>query len=261
MHSDEIPSASRIAQGSGLARAVVLSYGVFCYAIFFATFVYLIGFVGNAVVPKTIDSGPVAPLGESILIDLGLLALFALQHTVMARPRFKRWFTKLAPAAVERSTFVLLSTLILILLVWQWRPLPEPVWQVEGGAAVALYLVSGVGWGIVLLATFMIDHFDLFGLRQVFAFATGRRYRGPQFRERLLYKVCRHPLMLGFVVAFWATPAMTVGHLLFAAVSTAYVLVALRIEEATLLELHPVEYASYQRRVRMLIPVPRRTSR
>ena len=260
MAIDEIPSAARAPQSSTLARASVLAYGVTSYALFFATFVYLIGFVVGAVVPRTIDSGPVGPLGASILIDLGLLALFALQHTVMARPPFKRWLAKIIPAAVERTTFVLLSTLILILLVWQWRPLPEVVWHVGGSAAVALHLVSGMGWGIVLLSTFLIDHFDLFGLRQTFAYATGRPYSGPRFRERLFYKLCRHPLMLGFLIAFWATPVMTVGHLLFAAVSTAYILLALHIEEATLLELHPAEYASYQQRVRMLIPIPRRTS-
>lgn len=260
MSVDMTPSESSVPGSTALARAAVLTYGLLSYAIFLVTFLYLIGFIAGAIVPKTIDSGPTGAVGQSILINLGLLGLFAIQHTIMARTAFKRWFMQIVQAPIERSTFVLLSSLILILLAWQWRPLPESVWQVGGSAAIALYLVAGMGWGIVLLSTFLIDHFDLFGLKQAFAFATGRPHTGPRFRERLLYKVCRHPLMLGFLIAFWATPAMTVGHLLFAAVATGYVLVALRIEEVTLLELHPTEYASYQRRVRMLIPIPRRTS-
>ena len=253
-HTDPAPAAR---SSTALGRTAVLAYGVFSYGIFLATFLYLIGFVGSGIVPKTIDSGATAPALESVLVNVGLLALFAIQHTIMARSRFKRWFTTIIPESIERSTFVLVSSLLLVAMVWLWRPMPEMIWHIEGAVGIALYAVSGVGWGIALLSTFLIDHFDLFGLKQTFFYATGRTYQGPRFRERLLYKVCRHPLMLGFLIAFWFTPIMTVGHLLFAAVVTAYVLLALKIEEATLIEIHGAEYESYRKRVRMLIPIPR----
>jgi len=254
MSTDSIESAPA---STALGRFASLAYGVISYGIFFVTFLYLIGFVGSGIVPKTIDSGTPGPTRDAALINLALLGLFAVQHTIMARPAFKRWWTTIIPIASERSTFVLITSLLLVLLVWQWRPMPTVLWNVEGAGAWLLYGISGIGWGIVLLATFLIDHFDLFGLRQSWLHFTGQPYRGPRFRERSLYRLCRHPLMLGFLIAFWFTPIMTVGHLFFAGVSTAYILLALRIEEATLIELHGDAYRDYQKRVRMLLPIPR----
>jgi protein-S-isoprenylcysteine O-methyltransferase Ste14 len=209
------------------------------------------------VVPKQINDGTPGPILRSMGINALLMSLFAIQHTVMARPAFKRWWTTIIPWAIERSTFVWITSLLLLLMVWQWRPMPGVIWQLEGGLAAVVYAISGLGWGIVLLSTFLIDHFDLFGLKQTTMYAMGRKYGGPKFRELLLYKVVRHPLMLGFLVAFWATPLMTVGHLFFAVVITGYVFLALRIEEETLIELHGDDYRDYQRRVRMLLPIPR----
>ena len=216
-------NATSAANASPLARGATLAYGVVVYAFFFATFVYLIGFVGNWAVPKSIDSGaPAASVGSAILIDLLLLGLFAVQHTIMARPAFKTWWTRFIPACIERTTFVLLATAILVLMAWQWRPLPAVVWQVDNAALAGLLAgISLAGWGIVLVATFLIDHFELFGLRQTVEFALGRPIQKPVFKERLLYRWVRHPLMLGFLIAFWATPVMTHGHLLFAVVNLA----------------------------------------
>jgi protein-S-isoprenylcysteine O-methyltransferase Ste14 len=253
----QINNDAPLAQAGALSRAAVLSFGVFAYVLFLAIFLYLIGFLTNTVVPKTINSGTVASTLETLVVNLGILALFAVQHTIMARPAFKRWWTQIVPVAIERSIFVLLTNLILILLVWQWRPLPGVIWHITGAAGYIIYGIAALGWGIVLLSTFLIDHFDLFGLKQTFLYATGRDYRGAQFRERVLYKVVRHPLMLGFLIAFWATPYMTVGHLLFAATCTVYILIALKIEEATLIELHGEKYEDYKRRVRSLIPIPK----
>jgi len=241
---------------SATARTLTLLYGVGTYLFFFATFVYLIGFVGNWVVPKAIDTGPPAgSIGSAIAINVLLLAAFAVQHTVMARPSFKAWWTRWVPSCVERSTFVLFATAILAVMAWQWRPLPAVVWHVENGAlAVFLSAVSLAGWVIVLVATFLIDHFELFGLRQTVLYALGRKAEPPAFKERLFYRWVRHPLMLGFVIAFWFTPVMTQGHLLFAVVTTAYILIALQIEERTLVYLHGDQYRDYQRRVSMLVP-------
>jgi protein-S-isoprenylcysteine O-methyltransferase Ste14 len=240
-------------------RASVLVYGVVVYAFFFATFVYLIGFVGDWVVPKSIDTGEAAgTTAGAILVDVLLLGLFAVQHTIMARPAFKAWWTRYVPWCVERSTFVLFATAILALMAWQWRPLPGVVWRVDDGVlAAVLQGVSLAGWGIVLVSTFLIDHFELFGLSQTVNYALGRPIAPPVFKERLFYRWVRHPLMLGFLIAFWATPRMTAGHLLFAVTTTVYILVALRIEEATLLHLHGDRYRDYQRRVSMLLPLPR----
>lgn len=252
-------TASPDSAGS-LARALTLVYGVGTYLFFFCTFLYLIGFVGNWFVPKGIDDGtPAASVGSAIIIDVLLLGLFAVQHTIMARPAFKHVWTRWVPWHVERTTFVLLSTAILAFMAWQWRPLPEPVWAVDNPAAAGLLTgLSLAGWGMVLLATFLIDHFELFGLKQTVSYAMGRGYERPKFKERLLYRWVRHPLMLGFLIAFWATPVMSQGHLLFAAVTSAYILVALQIEEATLVELHGDQYRDYQRRVPMLLPFGRR---
>ena len=245
--------------GSAIARALTLLYGIGSYLFFFGTFLYLIGFVGNWVVPKGIDDGtPAATTGAAVATDILLLGLFAVQHTIMARPAFKEVWTRWVPWHVERSTFVLLSTALLAVMAWQWRPLPEPVWRIESPIAAALVVgLSLAGWGIVLVSTFLIDHFELFGLKQTVSYAMGREYEPPKFRERLFYRWVRHPLMLGFLIAFWATPVMSEGHLLFALVTTAYILIAIQIEERTLVHLHGDHYRDYQRRVWMLLPLGR----
>lgn len=241
---------------AAMSRALILAYGIVAYVLFLLTFLYAIGFVAGVVVPKTIDSGIPGALVPSIVVNLVLLSVFALQHSVMARPAFKRWWTRIVPAAAERSTYVLLSSLALILIFWQWRPMPEPVWSVTHPAGrAALLLVEFGGWGLVLVATFLIDHFDLFGLRQVWLNFQGRPYAPPAMIERGAYKACRHPIMLGFLVAFWATPHMSWGRLLFAAVTTAYVLVAIRLEERDLVASLGQTYDEYRRRVPMLLPL------
>ncbi|PWK89673.1 methanethiol S-methyltransferase [Fulvimonas soli] len=239
---------------------LTLGYGAVCYAVFFLTFLYAIGFVGDLPLPRTVDrplpAGPATP--AMWVIDLALLGLFAMQHSGMARRGFKAWLARLLPPAVERSTYVLLSSLALILLFWQWRPLPGTVWNVGGWAAWPLLALCACGWLLVLSGTFVINHFDLFGLRQVWLDAQGRPYTPLPFKRHLYYRVVRHPLMLGFIVAFWATPRMSVGHLLFAAASTAYILVAVRfLEERDLVALHGGDYRRYQREVPMLCPWPR----
>lgn len=242
---------------SGMAaRSLTLAYGLGVYAFFFGTFLYLIGFVGGWVVPKTIDSGtPAASTAAAVVINVLLLGIFAIQHTIMARPAFKRWWTQYVPWQIERSTFVLITSLILAFMAWQWRPLPAVVWSVENDFFAALLTgVSLAGWGVVLVSTFLIDHFELFGLRQTVQYALQREVDAPAFRERLFYRWMRHPLMVGFIIAFWSTPVMTQGHLLFAAVTTAYIIAAVRIEEATLVYLHGDRYRDYQRRVPMFFP-------
>lgn len=243
------------ASSTGASRFAILLYGLATYVFFLAVFVYTIGFVGGFVVPKHIENGVMETAGRAIAIDVVLLALFAIQHTIMARPAFKRWWTRIVPPAAERSTFVLFATVLLALIDWQWRPLPGVVWAVTNPVGVAL--IQGVyflGWGIVLYATFLIDHFELFGVRQVVTHAFGRSAAPAQFTERSLYRVVRHPLMLGFLTAFWAAPVMSPGRLLFAGVITAWVLLAIRIEESTLVELHGEQYESYRRRVPALLP-------
>jgi methanethiol S-methyltransferase len=247
------------ALGSGASsaaiRAAILLYGVAAYLFFLAVFVYTIGFVGGFVVPKHIENGLLVDPLSAILVDVVLLALFAIQHSVMARPAFKRWWTQIIPPAAERSTFVLCASALLALIVWQWRPLPGVVWKVESPIGVAmLHGLYFLGWGIVLYATFLIDHFELFGLRQTIGHALGRPTEPAQFTERSLYRVVRHPLMLGFLIAFWAAPVMSPGRLLFAGVITAWVLVAIRIEEATLVAVHGELYEGYRRRVPALLP-------
>lgn len=240
-----------------MSRWLILLYGTVSYVNFLASFLYAVGFVGGFIVPKTIDSGPETKTMAAILIDLALLSLFAVQHSVMARPFFKRWWTTVIPPAAERSTYVLLSSLILFLLFWQWRPLPGVVWHVTSPAlAAVLWTLFGLGWGIVLVSTFLINHFDLFGLRQIYLHFIGQPYTPVPFQTPWLYRVVRHPIMVGFLIAFWATPTMTQGHLLFAAVVTVYVLVALQLEERDLLTYHGETYSAYQRQVRMLVPLP-----
>lgn len=239
-----------------IARLFIMFYAIASYAIFSVSFIWALGFIGNdsRLASKTIDSGAPASLGEAVLVDVLLLALFAIQHSVMARPAFKRWWTRLIPPAAERSTYVLLSSLILLLLFWQWRPIPLPVWHAEGTAANVMTGIRWLGWLIVLASTFMIDHFDLSGLRQAFFTLRGTEAPAQPFRTPLLYRVVRHPLMLGFLLAFWATPDMTLGHLLFAALNTAYILIGLQFEERDLVAQFGATYLRYRERVPMLLP-------
>jgi protein-S-isoprenylcysteine O-methyltransferase Ste14 len=240
-----------------MSRFMVLLFGVLCYVAFLLAFLYQIGFVAGWLVPKSIDQGAVISAFPAAGINVFLLSLFAIQHTVMARIAFKRWWTTIVPEPIERSIFVLLTSLLLLLMNWQWRPLPEIVWQVESTVGRnLLYATMIAGWGLVLYATFLINHFDLFGLRQVWLHFTDRPYTQVKFKETVLYRWVRHPLMLGFIIAFWATPDMSQGHLLFAVVTTAYILVAIRIEERTLRALHGDDYQRYQERVSMIIPRP-----
>ncbi|MCE5232356.1 MAG: methanethiol S-methyltransferase [Mizugakiibacter sp.] len=236
-----------------------LLYGTVCYIVFFLTFLYAIAFVGDFLAPYTVDRGRAAPTAAALAIDLILLGVFAVQHSGMARRGFKRWLTGWLPEPMERSTYVLVSSAALILLYWQWRPLPALVWEVQVPWSVdLLYALSAAGWLLVLTGTFLIDHFDLFGLRQVWLRARGRAYTPLAFKRHLYYRLVRHPLMLGFVVAFWATPRMTAGHLLFAAAATGYILVAVKfLEERDLVAMHGEDYRRYQREVPMLCPWPR----
>jgi protein-S-isoprenylcysteine O-methyltransferase Ste14 len=239
-----------------LKRILYFSYGVAAYALFFATFLYAIGFIGNLVVPVSIDGVPRVPLGEALLVNSLLLGAFAIQHSVMARPGFKRWWTKFVPKPIERSTYVLFSSLALIALFAHWQPLGGVVWNVTDptGQAV-LWGVFALGWLVVLVSTFLINHFDLFGLRQVWLYLVGKSYTALPFKTPFFYKYVRHPLYVGWFLAFWATPTMTVTHLVFAIATTAYILIAIRFEERDLVEVHP-EYPGYRERVPMLIPRP-----
>jgi protein-S-isoprenylcysteine O-methyltransferase Ste14 len=243
-----------------MRRFLAVAYGVASYLVFLAAFLYAIGFVGNLLVPKSMDwgRGRGGPPGYAALIDSLLLALFAVPHSVMARPAFKRWWTKFVSPPIERSTYVLISSILLIVLFWQWRPIPVVVWRVGHPAGqLLLHVAFWLGWAIALLSTFLIDHFDLFGLRQVYLFATGRPYRPTEFKTPGLYRYVRHPLMTGFLSAFWAAPTMTAGHLLFAVATTAYILIALQFEERDLERSHGEQYRAYRRSAGLLLPLPR----
>ncbi len=230
-------------------------YGLASYIVFLGSFLYAIGFVGNVLVPKTIDSGPSAALPVALAIDLTLLGLFAAQHSIMARPGFKAVWTRIVPPPIERSTYVLISSLLLILLCWKWHAIPSVVWDVSSPALQALLLaLFALGWLIVLLSTFMINHFDLFGLRQVYLRMRGVGYTPLGFTQRAFYNFVRHPIMLGFVIAFWATPHMSLGHLVFSIATTAYILIGIFLEERDLMRYHAAQYGPYRARVPMLFP-------
>lgn len=241
-------------------RLLVFLYGLFSYVLFLGVFLYTIVFVGDISsvagfdIPRTINDGEVGGQTAAILINAILLSAFAIQHTIMARQGFKTWVSKIIPEAAERSTFVLVTNILLVVMFWQWRAMPEVVWSTGGILASVLWGLFGVGWAIVLLSTFMIDHFDLFGMRQVTLHLQGREYTRPHYVERLLYHVVRHPIMLGFIIAFWAAPEMSQGRLLFAVMTTGYVLVGLHIEERDLISMHGDSYRAYQRRVPMIVP-------
>jgi len=241
------------------ARVGVALYGSVIYAFFLGTFLYAIGFVSGWIVPKTVDKGGVtdASLTEALLINGGFLALFAVQHIIMARRGFKRWWTRIIPKSMERSTFVLATCLILCGMYLTWRPMTGTVWHVANPTVgLGLEILSGAGWLLVLVATFLIDHFDLFGLKQVIRFARGEEHQDPRFAVRSFYKYTRHPLYLGFLMAFWATPHMTVGHLFFSIMTTGFILFAVRLEERDLIAAHGENYRQYKRIVPMLIPRP-----
>lgn len=259
-----------------MKRVTILTFGILSYVVFLATFLYLVAFAGNLqttalaewwpplaeLVPYSIDHGRAAgSLATAIAVDLGLILLFGLQHSVMARIGFKDWIKRHLPASAERSVFVLVASLVLVLLFWQWRPIPGIVWSADSVAAASLgWAVFAGGFSIVLVATFLIDHFDLFGLKQVWAQFRGSKPSTPRFVTPLFYRAVRHPLYLGFLLAFWGGPTMTVGHMLFAAAMTAYILVAIRFEERDLVHYLGEDYAEYRQRVPMLIPAPRRTA-
>jgi methanethiol S-methyltransferase len=242
-----------------MAGFVAALYGVVAYGISLAALLYLIGFVGNLVVPKSIDSGAAGPLLQSAVVDTMLIVLFAIQHSVMARQGFKRWWTRMVPPAVERSTYLLSTSLVLLVLYWQWQPIPLLVWTVQD--PIAAGMVDGVfwlGWVVLVASTFMLNHFEMFGLSQVFGRLFGKQPSDPTFRTPLLYRWVRHPIYLGVLLAVWATPAMTVGHLLLALVITGYILIGIQLEESDLIQQFGDQYRRYRRHAAMLFPLPGR---
>src|SRR5689334_1142722 len=244
-----------------MKRLGIFAYGLACYAVFFATFLYAVGFIGNLWVPKAIDSPSEVSLGTALLVNLGLLALFAVQHSVMARPAFKRWWTRFVPESAERSTYVLFSSVALIALFWLWQPMGGVIWETQSTAGInILYALYAAGWALLLYCTFLIDHFDLFGLRQVWLQLVGKPCTPLNFKTPWLYRQVRHPLYIGWLMIIWATPTMTVAHLVFAVMSTVYILVGIQLEERDLINAHP-EYAEYRKRVPMLLPGFHRESR
>jgi methanethiol S-methyltransferase len=238
-----------------MGKLIAFLYGLVAYLAFFVIILYAIGFVTGLMVPKTIDSGPVGPPLQAIVVNLLLMSLFAVQHSVMARPQFKRWWTQFVPPSVERSTYVLFANLALALLLWQWQPIPTVIWQIDNPQiATAVLGLSLLGWVIVFSSTFLINHFELFGLHQVINNLTDKPMPAIRFRAPLLYKMVRHPIYLGFIIAFWITPVMTAGHLLFAAVTTAYIFVGIALEEHDLIAVFGDEYRRYRQRVAMIVP-------
>lgn len=239
-----------------MSKLLGMAYALIVYVLFLVTFTYAIGFVGSVGVPRGINDGPVVPLGEALLVNVLLLGLFAVQHSVMARRSFKRWWTRVIPESIERATFVLAATLVLALLLWQWRPIAQPViWSVQDPTGVlALQVVFWAGWAVLLTSTFLLNHFELFGLRQPFAALHEREIPAPEFRTPLFYRHVRHPLYLGFVLSFWATPLMTAGHLLFAIATTGYILIGIWFEERDLVAQFGNRYRVYREQVGMLLP-------
>src|SRR6476646_548371 len=251
----ELQAISPVVRGNRISRFVAFLYGLVAYFTFFATILYAIGFVDGMVVPKSIDTGPQTSVTQALVVNLLLMSLFAVQHSLMARKQFKQWWTQYVPKQVERSTYVLLASLTLDLLFWKWHPMPAIVWRIDDpNIAVTIATLSLFGWVIVFTSTFLINHFELFGLHQVANNLTGREMPTPHFRTPLYYKFVRHPLYLGFIIAFWVTPTMTVGHLLFAAVTTAYIFVGILLEERDLVDLFGDDYRRYKDRVSMLVP-------
>ena len=238
-----------------MARVGIFIYGIFCYAFFLGVFVYGIGFIAGFLTPTMLDAAPTRPLSEALAIDLGLLAAFAVQHSGMARPAFKRWWTRIVPEAAERSTYVLLSSVALVALFVLWQPIGGVIWSVdEGIARNAVLGLYAFGWLLLLYTTFLIDHFDLFGLSQVWRRLTGHTYRAPQFHTPSLYKLVRHPLYIGWLIIFWAAPVMTIAHLVFAVMTTAYILIAIQLEERDLVTAFGEQYVEYRRRTPMIVP-------
>jgi protein-S-isoprenylcysteine O-methyltransferase Ste14 len=238
-----------------MKRIFFLSYGLFAYATFLAAFLYLIGFMGNLLVPKSIDSGVEGNLGPALAIDFILILVFGLQHVVMARPAFKEWWVQFVPRPIERSTYVLITNIIFFILFWQWRPITTVVWDTSGGVLEpALWVLFTLAWGLILVSSFLINHFDLFGLRQVYLYWKGEPYTHLKFNTVGIYKFIRHPLMVGWILAFWATPVMTAGHLLFAVMMTIYILITIPLEEKDLLQFLGEDYKNYQQRTPRYIP-------
>jgi protein-S-isoprenylcysteine O-methyltransferase Ste14 len=244
-----------------MKRYLIILYGAVAYLLFLAAFLYLVGFVGNLLVPRTVDHGLPAPIGQAVLVNVLLVGAFGVQHSVMARPAFKAWWTRFVPPSIERSTYVVLSSAVLVLLYWQWRTMPAVIWDVRQPAGrLAVWALFWLGWAIALASTFMVSHFDLFGLRQVYLAWRGKPYTHIGFHARFLYRLVRHPLMLGFLIAFWAAPTMTAGHLLFSIAMTGYILIAVQLEERNLVAALGDQYRDYRREVPMLLPRPSRQS-